>query len=672
VAGLPNPAVDALSAHAEDDRVPTTGKEPSRWIAATPFAITWLPAAIAALYLKYATLRNGFRLAARHFGRVDTAPFTLLERLSFFRGDLLACVVLAPLALVALGRFLPSRWRAPTIIAVSLGSLLLVYVNALAFATIGRPISARLFWAAISWGSANPQSISSHVHASGLLRVGALIIAVLVIPRWSTRQSKLIEESSTARRRWRRLAGIGLAAMALIAGIPWFATLPSTSYHTSVFLRCLEAFVGLEEQTGTSREFAGLAPNQLADRYRALADAPLPERDVRYWKKASGFDVIFFVLETGPAECLPIEGDLDDFPNLRRLRESSFVSSHHYSTYPYTSRAHFSIFSSWYPSNSNVDFIQEYPDLQIPGIMRILSAAGYQTASYSQHASRMDPDDGQMYRALGFGRQQVTAPRDPRELLVDHESAYTRMRSSDSEAFELLRVDLEGWLKREERFAIAFLPLQSHGPWIDLSTDGHVDNVVQRGRAILARQDTYLGEILRSLENHHRLEQTLIVVTADHGIRNRVEDPSLQGAMIDDYSFRVPLLIYAPQVLRSTKSTDWITSHIDIQPTILDLLGVEHDRNFEQGSPVWDSRLARRKTFFFAGHYLGADGYHSNGEFFMRSAISDSAYQSKVLHFTSSQMVADGSAVHARITDTIARMAAFQQRWVTAIGRLHR
>ena len=57
--------------------------------------------------------------------------------------------------------------------------------------------------------------------------------------------------------------------------------------------------------------------------------------------------------------------------------------------------------------------------------------------------------------------------------------------------------------------------------------------------------------------------------------------------MIDAYSFHVPLLVYAPEALRSTSNIASLTSHIDIQPTVLDLLGLEKGREFEQGSPIW-------------------------------------------------------------------------------------
>ena len=57
-----------------------------------------------------------------------------------------------------------------------------------------------------------------------------------------------------------------------------------------------------------------------------------------------------------------------------------------------------------------------------------------------------------------------------------------------------------------------------------------------------------------------------------------------------------------------------MTSHIDIAPSVLDLLGIEDDRGLELGSPMWEPALADRTTFFFARSYLGADGYQRSNE----------------------------------------------------------
>jgi hypothetical protein len=105
-----------------------------------------------------------------------------------------------------------------------------------------------------------------------------------------------------------------------------------------------------------------------------------------------------------------------------------------------------------------------------------------------------------------------------------------------------------------------------------------------------------------------RLDKTIIVVTGDHGIRTATEDPSFEPhGLVPDYSFHVPLLIFAPKVLESQQTIQGVTSHVDIAPTVLDLLGIREVREFEQGLAAWESGRSRRRIFLRAGDYLGAE-----------------------------------------------------------------
>jgi arylsulfatase A-like enzyme len=241
--------------------------------------------------------------------------------------------------------------------------------------------------------------------------------------------------------------------------------------------------------------------------------------------------------------------------------------------------------------------------------------------------------------------------------------------SLDINALNLLTQDVDRWETQGQRFAVAFLPECGHFPLPALSGGSQRDTVAQRGRAVMARQDAFLGQIVRLLEAHHRLDQTLIVVTSDHGVRLSIEDPSLPIGMTDEYSFHVPLLIYASQALSHTETVPWLTSHIDVAPSLLDLLGIERGRDSEQGSPIWDSRLQERTTFFFGDHYLGADAYYSKGQFFMRNEVFDTVYQNDRLHFAASDAVPPASPRYTEVTATIRRMVALQQTWTATLGQ---
>lgn len=152
-------------------------------------------------------------------------------------------------------------------------------------------------------------------------------------------------------------------------------------------------------------------------------------------------------------------------------------------------------------------------------------------------------------------------------------------------------------------------------------------------------------------------------MTADHGVRFAEEDSRFRPGTIDDYTFHLPLLLYAPPARRDTKFIEWATSHIDIQPSILDLLGVDRGRQFEQGSPIWNEALARRTVFFWAGRALGADGFHRGGEYFMWNRLRDTVYRNSIMRFSEANRVRDQATAHS-VMEEIEKMDLLRRSWL--------
>lgn len=219
-------------------------------------------------------------------------------------------------------------------------------------------------------------------------------------------------------------------------------------------------------------------------------------------------------------------------------------------------------------------------------------------------------------------------------------------------------------IARDERYFLGFHPQVGHAPWPDVSPDGNLETVAQRGRGLFQLQDRWLGRLVDVLERAGRLDDTIIVFTADHGIRTKLGDPELVGGRIADYSFRVPLLIWAPMALDATEQLPWLTSHIDVAPTLEHLLGLPQLVP-SQGSPMWDARIADRTTFFFGQHYLGADGYHARDRMTMLAHMADEVYETTgSLDFEDQDLVPRNTPRHFEAENVISRMVGLQETWV--------
>jgi phosphoglycerol transferase MdoB-like AlkP superfamily enzyme len=416
------------------------------------------------------------------------------------------------------------------------------------------------------------------------------------------------------------------------------------------------------EQDVQTADFADLSDSGLLSRYRELTHAPAPKRNPAYWGSARSSNVIFFVIETMPARFLPSDGEMADLPNLRRLREKSFVGVQHFTTFPRTHEAIFSLLSSWYPSDVTRTFEEQHPNMKVPGMMAALFSRGYYTAIYSP-MRRWHSLDEEMFQAVGV-QQQIYPPDAllPPQGRQDLRAAWMRTRiARDLATLELMKRDIGDCLDQGHNFAAVFLPQISHFPYPNLVKGQHEQDIRTQARAILEIEDAWLGELMQLLQQRHQLDDTVIVVTGDHGVRNSEEDPNFTGGMIDEYSFHVPLLIYAPKALSRSLTIPWLTSHIDVAPTVLDLLGIDQGREFEEGSPIWNADLEKRQTYFFANSVFGADGYYSGGRFYMRNLMSDAVYASSNQHFQTKDIVVKNSADYSQVSRALARIPGLQQ-----------
>jgi Tfp pilus assembly protein PilF len=92
--------------------------------------------------------------------------------------------------------------------------------------------------------------------------------------------------------------------------------------------------------------------------------------------------------------------------------------------------------------------------------------------------------------------------------------------------------------------------------------------------AEIAEADRGVGRLLEWLEQHGVLDDTLVVLTADHGESLGEHGEPTHGIFIYDATIRVPLLWRLPGVLPAGSTYDGSVRHIDIAPTVLAALGL--------------------------------------------------------------------------------------------------
>ncbi|HVH69077.1 MAG TPA: sulfatase-like hydrolase/transferase [Gemmatimonadales bacterium] len=622
--------------------------------------LVWLtPTLVGVIAKSWFLGKHGFADVA---GALSLSSLSPGQRLSFFRADLVFGLVLAPAGFLVARALLPIRWYSWTIGAVAAIAVLLQLVAFGEFVVLGNLARYALLAEGLDWGMSHPMAALEYLLAAldlshpahlikSLVIVGAIAAAIFVVWRAIRHHGQTVEKQIYAVTVALWVVG---AALAIAAWFPWMRP---TVFHSAMISLTARSLVASE---GSAAVYDDVPIGALRPIYEKLAHAPTPGSPRPYWGAAKDYDVVLFIMETGPARILSADTSLNDFPNLKRLSRSAWVATQHYTTSPESFRVITSILLSTYPVSHNRSFLENRRTP--PGLIQNLHAAGYRTGIYmtNVHGSRYAREEESYYMTMAPDTVFIPdAPSRPSESALK----WQEEEQVDLAALRKLEEDYRASASTGRRFLGVYLPQLSHEPWVDVSAAGNESDMAKRRYNLMKLEDRHLGELLTTIQESGRLDRTLIVVTCDHGLRSSESDPSFRPGQIDDLTFHVPFLLYAPRIVKTRTNLSWPTSHIDVGPSILDLLGISVGRDFEAGSAIWNEGLKDRGIFFWASHYFGADGYYFHDAFSMWNPMLNVTYRSRALHFDAAAAVPQDSPAHNEIIEQVENMGALVDAW---------
>jgi arylsulfatase A-like enzyme len=112
----------------------------------------------------------------------------------------------------------------------------------------------------------------------------------------------------------------------------------------------------------------------------------------------------------------------------------------------------------------------------------------------------------------------------------------------------------------------------------DSLSPGEVSKLVDLYDAKISHVDEIIGSLLRTLRQRNVLDDTFVIVTADHGQQFMEHGGHGHSGSPYDELIRVPLIIVGPGL--KTKVISQQISLLDLAPTILDMLKVEKPKAF--------------------------------------------------------------------------------------------
>lgn len=124
--------------------------------------------------------------------------------------------------------------------------------------------------------------------------------------------------------------------------------------------------------------------------------------------------------------------------------------------------------------------------------------------------------------------------------------------------------------------------------------------------AAIAFTDALVGEIRRGLEELNLLDDTLLIITSDHGEEFYEHGSWAHWHALYDEAIRVPLIIRLPSALQPSRRSD-PAMLVDVYPTVGGLLGLDLAEKPLDGENLFGASVAARSVVYSDyAHYLGA------------------------------------------------------------------
>jgi len=105
-----------------------------------------------------------------------------------------------------------------------------------------------------------------------------------------------------------------------------------------------------------------------------------------------------------------------------------------------------------------------------------------------------------------------------------------------------------------------------------------VDLYLSKYKGAVGYVDFYLGRIKETLKAEKILDNTLFIITSDHGESLTEHDIHFDHHGLYDVTTHVPLIMYGPGMKKNINRISSLIQHVDIAPTLCDLLNIDKNR----------------------------------------------------------------------------------------------
>ncbi len=299
-------------------------------------------------------------------------------------------------------------------------------------------------------------------------------------------------------------------------------------------------------------------------------------------------NVVLLVLESTRADAVPPWARQDLWvhaPFLADLAKRAVVFDTVYTTVPHTSKALVGILCGMYPV-LRMPIVESVPDqLPLRCLPKLLREVGWRTGFFQTAKGAFEDRPG-LLANLGFETWRVQE---------DLGEAFQKTGYFGMDEFAMLEPALR-WIDEnpEQPFFATLLSVTPHHPYHVPGAEPPASHELEPKAYLqaIAHVDRFAAALHARLADRGLLERTLFVVVGDHGEAFGEHLRRQHDVVPYEEGVRVPLYVAGPeQWIGEPRHIGGLRHHVDLVPTLLDLVGVE-----------WKGELPGRDLLASDGH----------------------------------------------------------------------
>ncbi len=300
-------------------------------------------------------------------------------------------------------------------------------------------------------------------------------------------------------------------------------------------------------------------------------------------------NILVYLIDTLRADRLGVYGyDKPTSPNMDALARDGIVFSHALAQSSWTRPSVASLFTGLHPRSHTVNGRSDALPPTATTLASVLGAAGYQTAAFVTNGN-VSQDFG---FDLGFDDFVYLGERDTREMHVQsdvvNDRVFTWIENRDGERPFFLYVhasDPHDPYAPRSPFRDRFVPAPRYPDRITIramherppaadQTSSIARDLSALYDAEIAFNDQHVGRLLDHLKARDLYDSTIVLVVSDHGEEFYEHEFWGHGDTLYGEQLRVPFVLKLPHQASAGRVVDGLAQHLDVMPTILDLVGV--------------------------------------------------------------------------------------------------